>query len=172
MYWCTLNSFQFTLNYLKITESISENHLSRQWSNLFLVHFFFFCRFNMWSFFFVFFLSWWKPSMRIFSTWPHQNKNHIREPETARPGREGRSHHQRAYGHCKTTSNQTSPIRKMDDRGCGWQFIPFSTPKFSASPLFLPVFYSFSSCKLFHVASATPSSPFVSRVVDFTLLCL
>lgn len=26
-----------------------------------------------------FFLSLWKPSVRIFNTWPHQNPNHIRE---------------------------------------------------------------------------------------------
>lgn len=35
-----------------------------------------FCKTREW-----FFLSLWKPSVRIFNTWPHQNPNHIRETE-------------------------------------------------------------------------------------------
>lgn len=79
--------------------------------------FFFFLKTREWIF-----LSLWKPSMRIFNTWPHQNPNHIREaarPRERRGGRERVRHRQKwgrwrddGNGQQTTTSNHNTPYQK------------------------------------------------------------
>ena len=105
------------------------------------------------------FLSLWKPSVRIFNTWPHQNANHIRGTERegwwregeAEMGETGRWERDRERGQQTTTSNPTPNIRKMDERGGRLQFIPSST-HFSFFPASLP-FIHFLAPKMFIFSS-------------------
>lgn len=114
--------------------------------------------------------------MRISSTRPHQNEKPYQRTETARARRVRRVERERERetreGDRSREANtqphqaETPHIRKMDERGCRGQFIPFSDPHFSSLHVFPVELRPFSS------SQTLPFSPHSLGLPHLESFCL
>lgn len=132
-----------------------------------------FCKTREW-----FFLSLWKPSVRIFNTWPHQNPNHIRETERGvrdrvwgRNGGEGREAEKMGRVAKARPHQTTRPISERRMREAQDSNSSPSTSRFSFSfgdffIYFMARNFCFSSPAVLQTPSASPP---VTGFLLFTL---